>query len=216
MSDFINTAEVIGDDQLTNSIINRTVTEYCDDSVGIIGGSAFASCEKLVTVNCPKVKHTNLGRCAFQYCKSLKTVNFDTENLGVSMIYQQYVFEGCSSLEEFTLSGNPSQSMFANCTALKKVDVIVGNINSYGCFQNCSSLVTFILRQTGTIHSLGSVAHFSGTPIESGTGCLYVPRSLVDTYKSATNWSTYADQFRALEDYTVDGTTTGELDETKI
>ena len=34
--------------------------------------------------------------------------------------------------------------------------------------------------------------------------------------QAATNWSTYAAQFRALEDYTVDGTTTGELDETKI
>lgn len=40
--------------------------------------------------------------------------------------------------------------------------------------------------------------------------------ALVDSYKAATNWSTYADQIRALEDYTVDGTTTGALDETKI
>lgn len=39
---------------------------------------------------------------------------------------------------------------------------------------------------------------------------------LVDTYKADTNWSTYAAQFRALEDYTVDGTITGELDESKI
>ena len=29
----------------------------------------------------------------------------------------------------------------------------------------------------------------------------YVPTSLVDTYKSATNWSTYAEQIRAIEDY---------------
>lgn len=50
----------------------------------------------------------------------------------------------------------------------------------------------------------------------SGTGYIYVPRALVDTYKAATNWSTIADQFRALEDYTVDGTITGELDESKI
>ena len=48
------------------------------------------------------------------------------------------------------------------------------------------------------------------------TGYIYVPRALVDSYKSATNWSTYASQFRALEDYTVDGTIMGELDESKI
>jgi hypothetical protein len=45
---------------------------------------------------------------------------------------------------------------------------------------------------------------------------LYVPRDLVDSYKVATNWSTYANQIRAIEDYTVDGTTTGELDESKL
>ena len=52
--------------------------------------------------------------------------------------------------------------------------------------------------------------------IANGKGYIYVPRAMVDTLKSATNWSTYATQIRALEDYTVDGTITGELDESKI
>ena len=48
------------------------------------------------------------------------------------------------------------------------------------------------------------------------TGYLYVPSAMVESYKAAENWSACADYFRALEDYTVDGTVTGELDETKI
>lgn len=56
----------------------------------------------------------------------------------------------------------------------------------------------------------------NGTPIANGTGYIYVPSALIEQYKVAENWSTYASQFRALEDYTVDGTITGELDETKI
>ena len=68
----------------------------------------------------------------------------------------------------------------------------------------------------GDLCSLDSTNAFTGTPIASGTGYIYVPAVLIDSYKAATNWSTYAAQFRALEDYTVDGTTTGELDETKI
>ena len=58
--------------------------------------------------------------------------------------------------------------------------------------------------------------------IAAGNGYIYVPRALLSDddetkdYRRATNWSTYAAQFRALEDYTVDGTTTGELDKTKI
>lgn len=48
------------------------------------------------------------------------------------------------------------------------------------------------------------------------TGYLYVPSTMVDSYKTATNWSSYADYIRAIEDYTVDGTVTGELDESRI
>jgi hypothetical protein len=35
----------------------------------------------------------------------------------------------------------------------------------------------------------------------NGTGYIYVPATLVDTYKAGTNWSTHADQIRAIEDY---------------
>jgi hypothetical protein len=45
---------------------------------------------------------------------------------------------------------------------------------------------------------------------------IYVPSTLLPQYLEATNWSAYADRFRALEDYTIDGTITGELDEAKI
>jgi hypothetical protein len=48
---------------------------------------------------------------------------------------------------------------------------------------------------------LASPNAFNNTPIKSGTGYIYVPATLIDSYKSATNWSTYAAQFRAIEDY---------------
>jgi hypothetical protein len=38
----------------------------------------------------------------------------------------------------------------------------------------------------------------------------------MDTYKTSANWENFAAQFRALEDYTVDGTITGALDINKI
>ena len=66
----------------------------------------------------------------------------------------------------------------------------------------------------GTLVSLANANAISG--INSVNGYIYVPKSLIDDYKVATNWATFADRFRALEDYTVDGTTTGELDESKI
>lgn len=32
-------------------------------------------------------------------------------------------------------------------------------------------------------------------------GYIYVPRDLIETYKVSTNWVTYANQLRAIEDY---------------
>ena len=78
-----------------------------------------------------------------------------------------------------------------------------------------SNISALILRND-KICTLYNSNAFNETPIQSGTGYIYVPRDFIEDYKVAENWSTYATQFRALEDYTVDGTITGELDESKI
>ena len=48
--------------------------------------------------------------------------------------------------------------------------------------------------------SLGSSV-FNGTTIYYEEGYVYVPKSLEAAFKVATNWSTYAGQIRAIEDY---------------
>jgi hypothetical protein len=68
-------------------------------------------------------------------------------------------------------------------------------------FYFCGKLETLILRKSDAICTLSATGAFTGTPIASGTGYIYVPLALVDTYKTATNWSTYAAQIRAIEDY---------------
>lgn len=104
---------------------------------------------------------------------------------------------------------------FQYCSALTTVDFPAATSIGDYAFYNCSNLTTLILR-SGTMATLSSTNAFTGTPIASGTGYIYVPASMVDSYKAASNWSTFAAQFRALEDYTVDGTTMGALDESKI
>lgn len=85
-------------------------------------------------------------------------------------------------------------------TNLKKVTLTkVLTINSYG-FYNCSGLETMIISATA-VPTLKNVNVFTNTPIASGTGYIYVPADLVEEYKAASNWSTFADQIRAIEDY---------------
>lgn len=108
------------------------------------------------------------------------------------------------------------QYAFYQCSALKRVDLPkVMSIANYG-FGSCAALEALILRNTAGVCTLSVTTAFNGSAIDGGTGYIYVPAALVDDYKAATNWSTYVNQFRALEDYTVDGTVTGALDEAKI
>ena len=133
---------------------------------------------------------TSIKSFAFGFCLSLTSTNFPAvTSIGAG------AFAACSSLASVNFPAVTSigQTAFVNC-----------------------SITSLILRVTTQVCTLSSTNAFINTPIASGTGYIYVPAALVDSYKTATNWTTYANQFRALESYTVDGTTTGELDPTKV
>lgn len=114
------------------------------------------------------------------------------------------------------------------CANLEIID-FGKNCTKVSGFENLYSLIAIILRNESTITSLGtsyaiavSLYHYYGTtnatynPNGDKDGYIYVPKALIEDYKVATNWSAFASQFRALEDYTVDGTTTGKLDKDKM
>lgn len=216
MSEFINTIDALGDAAVVDSIIDRSITEFNDDKLTSIGKSAFQYCTMLETVDIPNC--TSCGVDIFAYCTGLTSVNLP--NLSSVPTDNWNAFNNCRSLKNITLPlvkkviGHTS---FNGCSALEKADFATcTGFSGYSLFKNCASLYALILRSTANVASLYTANPCIGTPIASGTGYIYVPSALVDSYKAATNWSTYASQFRALEDYTVDGTVTGELDETKI
>lgn len=79
------------------------------------------------------------------------------------------------------------------------VNVDLPTVTSIGdhAFYGCSSLTTLILRSA--IMCTLDIGSLSGTQIASSKGYIYVPRALVDSYKSS--WSSYTSRFRAIEDY---------------
>ena len=173
MSIFVNTVDSIGDEALTNSIIDRSITEILDNYATSIGNSAFNSCSNLMTVDFPVA--TSISDSAFNSCSALTTANFPA----------------------VTSIGN---SAFKNCTALTTADFPAATSIGSGAFQRCPKLTALILR-SATMATLSNADAFSNTPIASGTGYIYVPAALVDSYKAANNWSTYVNQIRAIEDY---------------
>ena len=89
----------------------------------------------------------------------------------------------------------------------------------YSPFSFCSKLKTFIIRKNSEVIPIwasSSYPYFYSSLIHSGSGYIYVPSSLIENYKTASYWSVYSNQFRALEEYTIDGTITGKFDYSKI
>ena len=89
---------------------------------------------------------------------------------------------------------------FMGCSNLEKIDFdILAEIKNADFYQ-CSALSVVIIR-TPAVCTMSDSNAFKSTPIASGTGYIYVPAALVDSYKAATNWTKYANQIRAIEDY---------------
>jgi hypothetical protein len=178
---------------------------------------AFSGCSSLVTVNAPNV--TTIYNYGFSDCKALESLNSPL----LSRIAESG-FSGCAALKHINVSAVKilEGGAFFGCTALERVDFhVLSSVNGNHQFRGCSSLTAVIIRTDG-IPTLTGVNMFTETPIESGTGYIYVLRKwLSDTdatmdFRRGSNWSVYGTQFRVLEDYTVDGTIWGELDESKI
>lgn len=114
-----------------------------------------------------------------------------------------YNFTNYTALKEVILpenyNGNVGYSDFNGCTSLESIDLKKTVGFAYGSMANCTNLTTVILRKTDRICNLGSTNVFSNTPIANGEGYIYVPSILLDSYKTATNWTTYANQIVPIE-----------------
>ncbi len=134
----------------------------------------------------------------FEYCTALTSLSLpELVTAPARLIYQ------ASALEEIVLPRCTgfSTNCFAYCTSLKKIDiggaVTAINLNP---INGDTALEALILRGITAVPTLSSSA-FSGTRIASGNAYIYVPQSLEATIKLASNWSNYASQIRAIEDY---------------
>lgn len=214
MSEFVNTIDLLGDEATTKGLIEGTLTEF-NDNVITKCGDYFLYYSQLTSVNLPKL--TSLGKNAFSYS------NVTNVNLPLVNSIGQSSFMYSSNLTSLALPKvSTVNSSIRSCSKLKVVDLAKAtNLMGY-CFDNCSVLDAVILRSS-TLCSNGGGNVLRYTPFDSGKagGTLIVPRSLTASYPNATNWSALFannanNRVLALEDYTVDGTITGEIDWNKL
>ena len=206
-----------GSSEVLDALIDRSITEISNDNVTSIGFYAFAYCMNLTTVDLPACE--SIGAVAFGYCINLTTVVFPAAtNIGPSAFAQCTglttvdlpvatsigigAFQGSGlTTVVFPAATSIGDDAFSQCTGLTTVDFPVATSIGNNTFRSCTGLTALILRSTEQACTLSHTNSFIDTPIATGTGYIYVPAALVDSYKAATNWTTYADQIRAIEDY---------------
>ncbi len=179
---------------VVTQMVSGNLTEYENEEITSIRECAFSYCKQLTHISLPNV--TAVPYNCFYYCSSLAEVNMPlVTTIGVQG------FKGCEALEAIELPylANVFESAFYSCQKLKRIDLGTSDKVRNQAFKLCSSLETVILRRE-TVVTLETTNAFQGTPIESGTGYVYVPDDLVNSYKKATNWVTYADRIKGLSE----------------
>ena len=160
-----------------------------------ISPSAFYGCNSLEIVNFPKCEVINIS--CFGYCNDLTTAIFPK----CTEIWSS-AFTGCSNLVtiSFPLCSRIRTSAFYGCTNLATVSFPKGNSIAGYAFNNCYNLKSLYLMGSSVCELKNSNA-FTSTPIGGYSasaktyGSIYVPASLLTSYKTATNWTYFSSRF---------------------
>lgn len=176
----------------SEAIISKTITTYENDKITNVGAYSFYGCTQLKKAHLPNLE--NCGDYAFSKT-NIEVIDYpELASVG------SYAFSDNASVKTANLpkATKISGSAFRTDSTLETVDL--GSATSIGnmAFYFCKGLRTLIIR-TNSVCTIGT-NNFSATHIEKGTGFIYVPDDLVDGYKAATNWSTYASQIKPISE----------------
>ncbi len=182
--------------------------------ISFLSNYCFYYCSSLKSITLPK-EVTDLGNYTFEYCYSLKNVNIP---IGVASM-PFYGFSNCYSLESVSIPSEVSSLnsyTFEHCSTLRSI-IIPSKVTSTQnyTFGYCSVLQSIIF--PSKFNYIGSKSFYScyvaiydftsltsipsmssAESLKVSSDCVIkVPASLLDSWKAATNWSTYASQIVA-------------------
>ena len=182
------------------------------DGVTSIGSYAFYFCYSLASITIPDGV-TSIEEYAFNSCSSLASITIPD---GVTSI-GGYAFDSCYSLASITIPDGVTSiggHAFDNCYSLASITIpdgvtSIGSNAFYFCYSRASMTIPDSVTSIGdyafsycycaafydftactTVPALASTEVFSYISADCQ---IRVPAALVDEWKAATNWSTYAD-----------------------
>ena len=191
-----------GCSSLANIKLTRNVTS--------IGSNAFSYCSSLKSIDLA-AESKNYGPSCFSYCSGLTsiTISSNCTELPYAM------FSHCGGYSSINI---PDNVKIINNSVFEESAAVHHNLTAVtigaGCtfigaqaFYQCNNLesVTIYATKPPTLSKVPQYGGktelaFQGTKIDgsSATGFIYVPSGSVNSYKTAENWSTYADRIKAI------------------
>lgn len=188
--------------RITNVIIQEGLTD--------IGNYAFHECSYLKNIQLPN-SLTSIGSYAFSNCSGLESIQLPNSltSIGAS------AFQGCK-IKNIVIPNKITSieaSTFLGCQSLTTI-VIQGSVKSigYAAFRSCSSLTSITIPNSvisldryalviGNSTNKATITFKSTTPPTIGSDTftasylekIIVPNGSGEAYKTATNWSAFAD-----------------------
>lgn len=137
---------------------------------------------------------TSIGDFVFYECVNLTSVTIPNSVISIG----EETFYKCNGLTNVIIENSVTsigESAFYHCTGLTSV-TIPDSVTSIGnqAFNRCSSL-TSVTVESAIPPTLDSINIFYNN---ANGRKIYVPSGSVNTYKAATNWSTYAADIEAI------------------
>lgn len=204
----------------TSYTYNKMEEVVLPDDITNIGEWCFYNCANLKTINIPDAV-TSFGKSCFEGClaveitlpPSIKTLNqacfkgckkLQASSLPETVTYMSdNVFNNCDSITTFTMPSTIKQipiSTLRDCDNLTSVTLLadVTSIGGY-CFNASKNFETLIMPNITSVPTVETTS-FGGTKISSGIGYIYVPDTLVDSFKTTGNWVNYANQIKPISE----------------
>ena len=158
-------------------------------SVTSIGDDAFGYCYSLASITIPD-SVTSIASNAFYNCYSLASITIPDSVTSI----ESNAFRYCYSLTSITIPDSVTSiesNAFSPCYSLLSITIPNGvtKIGSVAFF-NCYSVAFYDFSNHTSVPTLSNANAFSSIAADCQ---IRVPASLVDAWKAATNWSTYAD-----------------------
>ena len=173
-----------------NAVYKNSVQKIeIGNGVTSIKQNAFNACYSLISITIPN-SITSIEESTFNTCSSLSSITIPNSitSIGAS------AFNGCYSLSPITIPNSVTsilQQAFSRCFSLSSITIpdSVTSIAS-SVFYTCSSVAFYDFSNHTSVPTLSNTNAFKNIAVDCQ---IRVPASLVDTWKAATNWSTYAD-----------------------